>query len=163
MECDNVKRKNTKLLLLVVIITFLLTTPLFSRETGGEIVEANNLFTLELYQQLKNEGDNILISPFSVFNAFAMLYPGSDGQTRDVISQTLHFEQNLQRFLEDMATFQSSFEPIREYEKPALNIANSLWAQRGYPILDAYLDILQDYFQSELRSVDFSDSVETAN
>src|SRR6056297_632572 len=162
MECDNVKRKNTKLLLLVVIITFLLTTPLFSRESGGEVVEANNLFTLELYQQLKNEGENILISPFSVFNAFAMLYPGSDGQTRDVISQTLHFEQNIQEFLDDMMQLQSSFEPIREYEKPALNIANSLWAQQGYPILDAYFDMLQEYFQSEIHSVDFSESVKTA-
>jgi len=163
MECDNVKRKNTKLLLLVVIITFLLTTPLFSRETGGEIVEANNLFTLELYQQLKNEGSNILISPFSVFNAFAMLYLGSDGQTQHVISQTMHYDQNIQQFLNDMAQLQTSFEPFREYEKPALNIANSLWAQQGYPILDAYLNILQEYFQSEIRSVDFSDSLKTAN
>jgi len=44
-----------------------------------------------------------------------------------------------------------------------LNIANSLWAQQGYPILDSYLSILQEYFQSEIRSVDFSDSLKTAN
>ena len=154
--------KTSKLLILVVIIGLLLSTPLFSRESGGEVVEANNLFTFELYQQLKNEGENILISPFSVFNAFAMLYPGSDGQTQAVISETMHFEQNIQRFLDDMAQLKKAFEPIREYEKPALNIANSLWAQQGYPILDSYLDILQAYFQSEIRSVDFTDSVKTA-
>jgi len=158
-----VNGKTAKLFILIIMITFLLITPLFSRETGGEVVEANNLFTMELYQQLKSEGNNILISPFSVFNAFAMLYPGSDGQTQHVISQTMHFEQNIQQFLDEMIQLQVSFKPIREYEKPALNIANSLWAQQGYPILDSYFDILQEYFQSEIRSVDFSDSLKTAN
>ena len=154
--------KTSKLLILVVIIGLLLTTPLFSRESGGEVVEANNLFTIELYQQLKNEGENILISPFSVFNAFAMLYPGSDGQTQAIISQTMHFEQTIKKFLDEMVQLQDSFKAIREYEKPALNIANSVWVQQGYPILESYLDILQAYFQSEIRSVDFTDSVKTA-
>lgn len=163
MERDNVNSKTAKLLILIVITTLILSPPLFSKESGGEVVEANNLFTVELYQQVKNEGENILISPFSVFNAFAMLYPGSDGQTQAIISQTMHFEKNIQRFLDEMVQVQDSFEPIRDFEKPALNIANSVWVQQGYPILESYLDILQAYFQSEIRSVDFTDSVKTAN
>ncbi|MFW6262506.1 MAG: serpin family protein [Thermotogota bacterium] len=155
--------KSAKLFILIVIITLFFTTPLFSRETGSEVVKANNLFTLELYQQLKNEGDNLLISPFSVFNAFGMLYPGSDGQTKSAISQTMHFEQNIRQFLDDISQLQTSFKPTRGFEKPALKLANSLWAQQGYPIFDSYLDILQEYFQSEIHSVDFSDSVKTAN
>ena len=46
------------------------------------VIEGNNRFALDLYDQLaKDEDGNLFISPFSVSTALAMTYAGADGDT----------------------------------------------------------------------------------
>lgn len=124
---------------------------------------ANNRFGIQLYQLVKNVSENVLISPFSIVNAFAMVYAGSDGKTQQEISRTLDFEENMAEFLDQMTKLQASFNPIGDKESGPLNIANILWIQNNYPILQSYVLLLQTFFQSEIRSVDFSNGEKTAD
>ena len=41
-----------------------------------------------------------------------------------------------------------------------LNMANGLWAQKGYPFLDSYLTFVKTKYSSELKNVDFMDDAE---
>ncbi len=147
----------------LVLIVIILTITVVANEPGGEIVMANNRFGIQLYQQVKNVSENVLISPFSIVNAFAMVYAGSDGQTHREISQTFHYEENPAPFLEQIAQLNASFKPIVQNESGPLNIANALWIQNHYPVLESYLLLLQSYFQSEIHSVDFSNGEKTAD
>lgn len=161
-ERDHVRKCQQRNLILVIIVILTAITA-FARETGGGVVMANNQFGLELYRQLKSDGKNIIISPFSIVNAFGMVYAGSSGQTKQEIAQTMHFAEDTQQFLEQMAQLQLSFVPYEDNESGPLNIANALWVQENYPVLESYLTLLQTYFQSEIRSVDFCNEVQTTD
>src|SRR5262249_8318624 len=52
---------------------------------------------------------------------------------------------------------------LKEIEKGGkvnLNIANSLWSEQRYPILESFLKLNRDFYQAEVRAVDFSGGAE---
>ena len=51
----------------------------------NEIVQANNQFAMELYEQLSqnNKDENIFFSPYSISTALAMTYEGAKGKTAE--------------------------------------------------------------------------------
>jgi serine protease inhibitor len=50
------------------------TSPSISTCEFQELVEGNNAFAFDLYQTLKDEGDNIVYSPYSISLVLAMVY-----------------------------------------------------------------------------------------
>ena len=56
-------------------------------------IRASNQFLVDLYQVLDgdSEGENIIISPFSVFTGLSLLHLGTAGATRESFQSALHF------------------------------------------------------------------------
>ena len=125
------------------------------------LIPAYEHFGFQLLSQLvKQDGDrNLFISPLSIAIALAMTYNGARGTTKQAIAQVLGFgELNLQEIQVINAANQSLFSMGDHLDAQIrLDFANSLWLSRGISLHDDFVQRLQDFFQSEVAILDFSD------
>lgn len=119
------------------------------------VVDANNRFALELYRLYseKYKEDNIFFSPFSLSNAFAMLYEGARGKTSQEMLKVFHFPKEANARRKGFLTLYQ--EVNKPGKKSELSLANALWAQSDYPFLKEYLNTVKKYYRSEATNLDF--------
>ena len=103
----------------------------------------------------KGNGGNVMISPYSVSIALAMIYNGAAGDTKAAIAKTLAVQG-----MSDEQLNQDCEQIIESVEKadPSVQIesANALWAQSGFPLKPAFLKVAHQFFDATVESVDFS-------
>ena len=133
-----------------------------------ELVEGNTALALDLYQTLSGEEGNLIFSPYSISLALAMTYAGARGETEQQMADTLHFTLSQSRLhpafnMVDLE-LASRGEDVNEQlgEAFRLNIANSIWGQRGYDFLPEFLDVLALNYGAGLRLVDYMEAPEEA-
>ncbi len=123
-----------------------------------DLTEANGVFAFDLFKNLHNStlDENIFISPFSISTALTMTINGANAQTFDDMRNTLKIN-NL-----GMPDVNDSYKQLLEV-LPALDpltklkLANSIWPQLDYPVLESFLDLNKEFFDSEVVPVDFKD------
>jgi len=100
-----------------------------------------NEFAVEFYKRLALSllGENFAVSPFSVYKAFAMVYAGAGGETREEIKRVFGFG-------EDSCEVAPAGRGVEE--------AVSAWLQTGAPFTQQYLDRLA-CLRAEVHRVDF--------
>merc|ERR1719351_747375 len=86
-----------------------------------------------------SEETNVVISPTSIHLALSLLYHGSEGDTKDDLKSFLNYELN-----ED------------------IEVANVLFADKDAKIKESYQEVLQTYLFSEVRQVDYSEPIKSA-
>jgi serine protease inhibitor len=124
------------------------------------VVEGDNAFAAALYGQLRNQSGNLFFSPESLSTALAMTYAGARGETASKIAMVLHFTLPPERLHPAMGALLSDLNaPHEGYQ---LNVANALWAQRGYTFLDDFLNLLKNDYGAGLDQVDFKGATEEA-
>lgn len=144
------------------------TTPAASDEELTALAAGNNAFALALYQQLGGSGENLFFSPYSISQALAMTYAGARGATADEMARTLRFTlpQSALHPAFNALDLQLADRVNDVYEKGdqgfQLNIANSLWGQKGYSFLEPFLDTLALNYGAGLRLADFENDPEGA-
>jgi serpin B len=130
------------------------------------VVEGNNRFAFDCFELLKNDPQNLFYSPVSLSFALAMCYAGAQGNTRTEMAQALHFTlpdpalHNAYNALDIRLTHVPAVTDPYLGDELVLNIANSVWGQRGYPFVSGYLDTLGYYYGAGLNVVDFSSAPE---
>ncbi|MBI3639844.1 MAG: hypothetical protein HY223_05960 [Thaumarchaeota archaeon] len=121
-------------------------------------VNASNTFAFFLLSNIAQKNmSNIFFSPYSISDAFSMAYEGARGQTENEIQSVFGF-----------ADRQTQRESIRELDSKinspnanyTLNIANALWVQKDYPILQEYFESLQKYYSAKAENLDFINHTE---
>ncbi len=131
--------------------------------------KATNELGVDLHRQLATGDENLCISPYSIDSALAMTFAGADGETRTEMARVLHFGNAtdvpasfsaLQRSLEQMSA--KTAELVKESKKfggPSepitLNIANRLFAQKGYHFREAFLSLVKQNFSGAFEPLDF--------
>lgn len=122
------------------------------------LAKGNNEFAFDLYHALDDRDGNLFFSPFSISSALAMVYAGARNNTEKQMAEVLHFDLPQGEL---HPSFSSLFSRLREVGAPDtgvdLNIANSLWGQKGYEFVPEFLELLDTNFGSTLRQVDFID------
>jgi len=126
-------------------------------DSGACIVEANNRFCFDLYDQLAgnsgNAGENIFFSPFSISAALAITGEGARGQTAEEIQSVFYFPENTTVQREGYASV------IAEINRGAsayvLKTANALWAEQTYPFLPGYISTAERYYNAKTTNLDF--------
>lgn len=131
--------------------------------------KATNELGVDVHRQLATGNENLCISPYSIESALAMTFAGADGETRTEMARVLHFANDgdvpasfsaLQHSLEqtsaktaelvkDSKKFGGPSEPI------TLNIANRLFAQKGYHFREAFLSLVKQNFGGAFEPLDF--------
>src|SRR5215470_2727632 len=131
--------------------------------------KATNQLGVDLHRQLATGDANLCVSPYSINSALAMTFAGADGETRSEMARVLHLPNTgevpasfsaLQQSLEQMSA--KTAELAKESKKfgglsepITLNIANRLFAQKGYPFREAYLSLVKQNFGGAFEPLDF--------
>ena len=133
-------------------------------EIPEKCIRANNDFSIHLFQSLNpQDGDkNIFISPVSVSFALGMTMNGADGNTYEQMKNTLGFgELNLE---EINATYYALIHELYDASDGVkFNLANSIWYREENKLADEFQTLNQDYFDAEVRGLDFVDAENTLN
>jgi serpin B len=126
------------------------------------VVKGNTAFALDLYQELKGTKGNLFFSPYSISTALAMTYGGARGNTAQEMAEVLHFPSDHRELHPDFARLEARLKAAQEKGEIQLNVANALWPQQGYPFLEEYLQMMQEYYQVVITPVDYKRAAEAA-
>src|SRR6266513_2410149 len=158
-----------KRLLILHVFGALLVTIAQGATSFELAAKATNQVGVDLHRQLETSDENLCISPYSIDSALAMTFAGTDGETRNEMARVLHFPNDgdvpasffaLQQSLEQMSA--KTAELVKDFEKfggasepITLNIANRLFAQKGYHFREAFLSLVKQNFGGAFEPLDF--------
>ena len=158
-----------KRLLILHVFGALLVTIAQGATSFQLAAKATNQVGVDLHRQLETSDENLCISPYSIDSALAMTFAGTDGETRNEMARVLHFPNDgdvpasffaLQQSLEQMSA--KTAELVKDFEKfggasepITLNIANRLFAQKGYHFREAFLSLVKQNFGGAFEPLDF--------
>ena len=144
------------------------SSPDVAQSDLSALVAGNNAFAVDMYKALNGEDGNLFFSPYSISVALAMTYAGARSETETQMADTLHFmlpQEILHpafNLLDTELAEQSENMGPDEGDQFTLNIANSIWGQKDYAFLPAFLDTLAKNYGAGLRLVDFATAPEPA-
>lgn len=132
------------------------------------LVNGNNDFAFNLYQELRTNEGNIFYSPYSISLALAMIYAGARGQTEIQMAQSLSFLlsqdklHNAFNYLDLELSSRGEGAEGKDGEGFRLNMVNAIWGQKGYEFLDSFLDVISKNYGAGIRLLDFIADAEKA-
>jgi serpin B len=121
----------------------------------------NNDFAFKLFAEMKkSEQKNILISPFSLSEALAMTYLGSQDDTKSEISRVMNFNG-------DDKSFHSGFNALdtvlnKSSADNTLKTNNALWFDKSYEVNESFTKDLQKNYGNTLKSMDFKNQLQSS-
>jgi serine protease inhibitor len=126
---------------------------------GTEFSTVSSDFGLELWKQVDatEKNKNYFVSPLSLHVALGMLLNGADGNTATEMKQTLKVSGMSDEQIN--ATYAKIIEnmPIVD-KKVTTTMANSIWARKGIPFAQSFLDQNKKAFNAGIYSEDFDDA-----
>jgi len=130
------------------------------------LIDGNTVFTLDLYQELKDKEGNIFYSPHSLSVALAMTYAGARGETEQQMAKALSFFLSQDRlhpafnYLDQLLAGRGEGAQGKDDEGFRLNIVNDIWGQKDFTFLAGFLDTLAENYGAGLRILDFINAPE---
>ena len=136
-------------------------------EKSAQIVEADNLFGFELFQNIYNtetDYENIMVSPLSVSLALAMTYNGANGETKTAMEETLKL---IGLTTEEINTsYKTLVNALKSLDnKVILEIANAIYYRDDFAVENEFISTNKNYYNAEVSGLDFASpqAVETIN
>jgi serpin B len=123
--------------------------------------DAVNSFAFDIFKEVHeaNEG-NLFISPYSIFTALAMTYEGARGETAEEMAKVLNVKQDNESFHLYMKNL---YEVLNtKNEEYNISTANALWVKENLQLLEAYLNVIREYYGGDATEVDYSNPTESA-
>ena len=131
----------------------------------SDLVTATTAFGFDLYDAVRRNADgNLLISPYSVFQALAMAFAGARGETATQIASALRFRDPRSSVHQVLATLTCEIlargnldaNNYFGFDAQHLRIANGIWGQNGYPLSPEYLAVLEQHYGTGVQFADFT-------
>ena len=132
-----------------------------------EVIDSANRFAIDLFKPIivdSKGSENILISPFSISSALSMTLNGAAGETYEAMRNTLRLkDKSLQEINETYLKLMTEMVPVDK--RVVLEIANSVWVEKRFPVKQPFISALQEYYKAEGREIDASnpESVDIVN
>ena len=123
----------------------------------GSVLEANQQFAFDIFQQLNSEdkNSNIFISPLSISTALTMTYNGAASSTEQAMAETLSLSGLSQDIIN--TSYANLLPYLQNIDKDiTLDISNSIWIRQGREINPDFVAINQKDFWAEVMEIDFS-------
>lgn len=120
-----------------------------------QIVRANNEFGSDLYAGLAIQPGNLVVSPFSISTALGMTYAGARNETARQMAKVLHFPNDSNVVHLGYGDLTSK---LNESSRSGFKMVfvNALFAQKGYPFLRPFQEILRDKYSASLNPIDLT-------
>ncbi len=135
--------------------------PVVSEADLAAMLQGNDAFAVRLLGMLRDNGQNLFFSPFSIRTAFAMMAAGAKGETLETLLAGLDLRLGAEQVHRAMGTWLARLRPA-DSTVYKLNVANSLWGQKGYGFLEPFIRTLKASYGAEVRDVDFEQASEQA-
>ena len=144
---------------------------------SNPVTPAINQLGLDILRAQASAGEqgNLLLSPYSIEVALAMAYTGADGRTREEMRRVLHLPADDAAVLDGFSGLAKELGALQEdsrrrskqahkhggsVEPIEINVANRLFAQRGFAFRPAFTTALRDRFGAPLEELDFLHAAE---
>ncbi|ADB59295.1 proteinase inhibitor I4 serpin [Haloterrigena turkmenica DSM 5511] len=167
----------------------LTTDPDLESDRLAEQIRGNVAVSFDVLARLREEtpGENLFFSPYSISVALAMTYAGARGETAAEMADALRYDLEGEALHAAFGALEGEFEQRnedgRDVETPAwadeggegdgsegdeddlgfqLSSANAVWRDEGHDFDDAYVQLLEAYYEAGDHLADFSGSPEAA-
>lgn len=114
-------------------------------------------FGIDLYKQTASQGQNMVISPFSISPTLSMVGLGAKGETQQQMSKTLHSNLGSKQHYKQMGEL---LQHMQEHKQVEICITNRLWLEQTYKVLRRYRRKLDRYFDAEVQLLNFKQQPE---
>lgn len=102
----------------------------------------------------------MIVSPFSVASALALLSQAADGNTFNEIKEALHLNESKSTIANE---FQEHYELLKlGGGNASVSVVNQIYVPKDFQINRNFQEVAVDKFQSGVQSVDFSKRIEAA-
>ena len=121
-------------------------------------------FSFRLFKELsKNyEQQNISFSPVSLNMALAVIYSGAMTDTRDEMARLTGFNKDATLFHTNYFQYFSSFGRLEADTLVDFNLANRVFVEQSYPVLDSYKQDVETYHGGAFEQMNFIEDTRRA-
>ena len=122
-----------------------------------DVQESVAQFLTNYIEDIDAYDDNVVFSPLSAFSALAMVYEASDTITRQELHTVLN-EPDQHLFRQHMEhMFLDTYIQKMQGSQPRVQsrLTNGVFLQEGFPIAQAYLDVLSTHYFAEVFETNF--------
>jgi len=132
------------------------------------LIAGNTEFAFDLFQTLWNPEDNLFFSPYSISLCLVMVYGGARGTTEEQMASALHFMLSQERLhiafnaLDLELARRGERLAVTEDEKFQLHLANSLWVESEYKLIESYRKLLVVNYGAAAEPLDFANAPEAS-
>ena len=166
-----------KTVYLYIAVVVLLALTMVNKNTFAQgnnanltaLVDGNTDFAFKFYHTISDQAkDNLIYSPYSLSEAFAMVYAGAQGDTELAMRKTLDYRltqadiaSTFKLLSQDIVsrgnhTPKAAKDPL---DLPrALRIANGIWIEKTFPVKQSYQDQMKLAFDAGLQQADFGNA-----
>ncbi|XP_050580454.1 ovalbumin-related protein X-like isoform X1 [Bombus affinis] len=142
------------------IIITMAQSPADSKDNINEDLSTScNDFTRDFYKELSSTSvGNIINSPLSIHMILSHLSHGAESTTLNELTKSLcHYNKDLIQ-----EGYKSLIIQLNDLGNIKLYIANSMYIQDGFELLEEFLTIGKEFYQSEISKIDFRNNVDAA-
>jgi len=126
------------------------------------VISGNSAFAYELYGRLKQAEGNLFFSPLNISTALAMTYAGARGNTERQMAKALRFALSQEGLHSAFGSIKTRLDTLRRAGRVQLSIANSLWLQAGYSLLEPFLSFTRKHYDGTVALMDCHRAPEAA-
>jgi serpin B len=126
-------------------------------EKSAQLIEADNTFGLELFQQIRNESteENIMISPLSISVAFAMAYNGADGKTKTEMENAMKLNGLSPEQINN--SYKMLINALQSLDKEVVfELANAIYYADEFQVKPDFLNINKTVYDAEVEKLNFN-------
>jgi serpin B len=139
------------------------TAPQFTEAELQQLAASQNEFANAIFGYEAQAKENLLISPYSLYQALSMLYAGAAGETASEMRLAMRIpweDARVHRLVNalNQQLLKSAGSENADGQTFELQMANALWAAQDYTYEQAFLDILSQNYAAGLRTLDFTDA-----
>lgn len=149
---------------IVPLLLVLMSLPATARgpsEPAKALAEGSNRFAVDLYAALRDRPGNVLVSPYSVETALAMVSEGARGETAAQMAKVLGLPADAAAAYRALAaalvpaTVEEDGKEIPAYQT---RVANRVWVQDGLDLVPAFVKAMEGPFDAPVGRIDFRET-----
>ena len=137
--------------------------PQFTESELQELVASQNEFASAIFLNQADIKENLVISPYSLYQALSMLYAGAAGETASEMQLAMRLswdDARLHRLMNALnrRLLDSAGTETADAQAFVLQMANALWAAQDSEYQQAFLDTLSQNYDTGLQTLNFADA-----
>ena len=139
------------------------SAPQFTEAELEQLVASQNELAREIFLEQVDPNENLVISPYSLYQALSMLYAGAAGETANEMRLAMRLsweDARVHRLVNalNQQLLNSAGTGNEDGQAFELQIPNALWADKNGTYEQAFLDTLSQNYDTGMKIVDFDNA-----